>query len=374
MSAPPALSRQALNRATLQRQLLINRAPLSATDGLEILVGMQAQTPDAPYVGLWTRLEGFRPDQLSRLVAGRRAVRVPLLRATIHLVTARDCLAMRPVLAGVLHRALYSSSPFGRHLHGVDVDALLARGRALLEARPRTRAELAPLLGRHWPDHDPVSLAHAVTYLLPVVQVPPRGLWGQRGAPAWSTVEHWLGAQLAPDHRPEQLVLRYLAAYGPAGVADVQTWCGLRRLRAVLEGMRPVLVTFTDERGTELFDLPNAPRPDLNTPVPPRFLPEYDNVLLSLSDRDRILPGDHRPSRSGGYGGYGGSAGSLLLDGFLRAIWRITRARNGATLVVEPFTALTRREREDIGEEGARLLGFVAPDTRDYDVRFTSPD
>ena len=286
MSAPgEVLSQRALNRALLERQLLLQRVVKPAAETIEQLVGLQAQVPKVPYVALWTRLEGFHQQELADLLASRQAVRVPLMRATIHLVTARDCLALRPVMQSVLRRCFNSQSPFGHRLAGVDLEAVLAAGKALIEEQPRSRAVLGPLLAAQWPDRDPEALAMAISYLLPVVQVTPRGLWGQSGAASWTTIEHWLGESLETELPAEAAVYRYLAAFGPATVGDIRVWSGLTGLREIVERLRPRLKTFRDEKGRELFDLPQAPRPDPETPAPPRFLPEYDNVVLSHDDR-----------------------------------------------------------------------------------------
>ncbi|HEU4536341.1 MAG TPA: winged helix DNA-binding domain-containing protein, partial [Polyangiaceae bacterium] len=281
------LGLRALNRALLERQMLLRRERRSASAAIEHLIGMQAQIPAAPYVGLWTRLEGFRPEQLSELIAGRRAVRIALQRSTIHLVTADDCVALRPVLQAVQARNLYTASPYGRQLEGVAIDELVAAGRALVEEKPRTHAELGRLLQQRWPRHEAIALAYGVRNLAPLVQVPPRGLWGKAGQALCTTAESWLGRPLASHAEPDGLMLRYLAAFGPASARDAQAWSGLTKLGDAFERLRPRLRTFADEQGRELFDLPDAPLPDPDTPAPPRFLPDYDNVALGHADRTR---------------------------------------------------------------------------------------
>jgi hypothetical protein len=326
---------------------------------IEHLVGMQAQNHLDPYYGLWARLDQFQPPELSGLIGRHEALRVPLLRSTIHLVTARDCLAIRPILGSVLART-FASTSFAKDIEGVDRDTLLTQARALLEERPRTRAELGPLLAQHWPDRVPGSLAQAATYLMPVVQVTPRGLWGKKGPAAWTTIESWLGVPLPTESSPDDLVLRYLGAFGPAAQKDIRVWSGLAGLAEVVKRLRPRLLTFQDENGIELFDLPDAPRPDAETPAPPRFLPEYDNLLLSHSDRSRFFDGDLVPK---------GWVGNLLVDGLFVGGWKIRRTKNGTVLDLELGRKLRRTDLEEVTAEGLRLLEFTGPTVSEHDVR-----
>lgn len=364
------LSRQALNRALLERQLLLERRQMSIEDALEHLVGMQAQAPLAPYVGLWSRLDPFDPDALSERVLDRRAVRAAaMLRGTIHLLTARDAVALRPVLQEVLERA-WRSSPFFRNLQGLDLTELLSAGREALEERPLSVAEMARRLVERWPDRDPSSLSYTVRYLVPLVQVPPRGVWGATGPATLTTLETWVGRRLEAATEPDAFVLRYLAAFGPATVADIATWSWLTGVRDVVERLRPDLRTFRDEQGRELVDVPDAPLPDPATPAPTRFLPEYDNALLSHADRTRIVPAGRKVPLPPGSGGV---MGTMLIDGYLCGTWRIIRDRPGVTLTVEPDRALTASERESVETEGDALLRFSAPDTSDRLVRVVTP-
>ncbi|MCW2877169.1 MAG: hypothetical protein JWQ95_1269 [Sphaerisporangium sp.] len=362
--AAPVLGRRALNRATLERQLLLGRSAMPVTEAVEHLVGMQAQTPHTWYVGLWSRLAGFRPEHAGDLLTGRRLVRIAMMRSTIHLVSAADCLELRPVVQPVMERGLNGN--FGRNLLGVDREELVAAGRALVEERPLTFGALGTLLAERWPGRHPGSLAQAMRAWAPLVQVPPRGVWGRSGPIAHTSAESWLGAGITREPSPSRMVVRYLAAFGPATVKDIQTWSGLTRLREVVDQLRPELVTFRDDEGRELFDLPDAPRPDPATPAPPRFLYDFDNLLLSHADRSRVVTGDYHRQ---GYDPYGPIPQLVLVDGFTRGDWKIDRQRDAATLTIRPYTRLPAPEAEALAEEGARLLRFAAAGAGTHEVR-----
>ncbi|MGN6167697.1 MAG: winged helix DNA-binding domain-containing protein [Solirubrobacteraceae bacterium] len=357
------LSHRALNRALLARQMLLGRRRVPVVQALEVLVGMQAQEPLAPYVGLWSRLEGFEPHELSELIANGDAVRGSLFRATLHLVTARDWASLRPLLAPVLARS-FASSPFRRALTEVDLAEVLALGRKLLAERPRTRAELGPLLAEEF-RADPVSMAYAVSYLEPLVQVPPRGLWRRGGQARWTTDEAWLVRRPDPRLSLQDLILRYLGAFGPATIQDIQAWSGLTQLRGVIEGLRERLGRFEDEQGRELFDRPQGPLPDPGIPVPVRFLPPFDNAILAHADRTRIIGPEHRDRVSSDR-----LMRTFLVDGFVAGSWRL----DGAALQVKPFRTLSATDRGAVQEEGRRLLTFVAPEAPAPEVQLAAPD
>ncbi|WP_330308257.1 MULTISPECIES: winged helix DNA-binding domain-containing protein [unclassified Streptomyces] len=352
------LGTRALNRATLDRQLLLRRSPLSAKAAVGHLLGLQAQNVKPPYYALAARLDGFTPEALSRLMADREAVRIVTMRSTIHTHTADDALVLRPLVQAARDREL---GTFRKGLTGVDLDRLAAISRELVEAEPRTMKQLRETLLAEWPDADPFALSVAARCRLPLVQVTPRGLWGRSGQVELTTAEHWLGRPAEPAPTPDATVLRYLAAFGPASVKDMQTWAGLTRLREAFERLRPELVTFRDENGVELFDLPDAPRPDADTPAPPRFLPEFDNLLLSHADRSRVVPAGLKGRSWQGNQAYR----TLLVDGFLAGVWKLDEG----ALVIEPFGTLTKAQRNEVTEEGERMLKVMRQGEA-YDIRF----
>jgi hypothetical protein len=372
----PVLSRRALNRALLARQFLLERVDLSIESAVAQLVALQAQEPWDPYYQLWSRLRGFDPFELARLLEERRVVRATsMLRTTIHLMTADDWLALRPVLQVVSDRGFATGSPFGRQLAGMAIKDVLEAGRDALAERPLSAAQLRTILGARWPDRDGASLAYAVRYLLPLVQTTPRAVWGKRGQPVLATARLWLGRDVGKDTDPTDLILRYLRAFGPASVMDIQAWSWLTKLTPFVEALRPKLRTFRDENGKELFDVPEGPLPDPDTPAPPRFLPTYDNVELGHKDRSRII-GDPAQDFVDGKAQWDAvfARGAILVDGFVSAGWRLEREDKGgpATVVVlpvrrRPFTATERREVE---AEARDLLQMAVPRAVRHDVRF----
>ncbi|MEE1941036.1 winged helix DNA-binding domain-containing protein [Streptomyces sp. TRM 70361] len=377
--APP-LSTRELNRATLARQLLLGREHRDRRDAAEVvehLVGLHSQLPGNPYTALWSRIEGFDPEEFSRRIERRELVRISLQRSTLHTVTARDCLALRPVLQAAQERLL--TPAFGRRLAGAEPVEVAARARELVEERPLTFHELGALLAAQWPGGDPQALATVARQLLPLVQVPPRGLWRRGGAARHTTAESWLGtgpaADSAPDasdasDAPDALVLRYLAAFGPASVKDAQTWSGLTRLTEVFRRLRPRLVVLRAEDGTELYDLPDAPRPGADAPAPARFLPDYDNLLVGHADRTRVVGAAARAAVWTG----NAARPAFLTDGFVGGTWRLEtdtrRAR--ATLLLRPLGPLPRAARAALEEEGAALLAFRVPGA-DHELTWEAP-
>jgi hypothetical protein len=346
------LTRRALNRALLHRQLLLRRWKLTPAKAIERLVALQAQATNPPYVALWTRLDGFRREQLTRLLTDRKVVRLALMRSTLHMVTADDCLALRPVLQPMLEAA-YTRSVHGRA--NLDLDEVAKVARELVEAEPLTNADLGRVLAERWPGKDVTAVVQAVRATLAIVQLPPRGLWGAGGQPTGTTAEAWLGRPFNPMS-PDELVRRYLAAFGPASVADAQQWSGLTRLREVFD--RLVLKTFTDENGVQLYDLPEAHHPHPDTPAPVRFLPEFDNTLLSHADRARILAPEHKRHV---FTNNGLIRGTVLVDGFVCATWKL----RPDALTVTPLRALP----DEVEPEARRLAAFA---DADVPIRFVA--
>ena len=357
--AAPVLSDRQLNRALLARQGLLERVDAPPLALVEQLVGLQAQVPSNPYVALWSRIEGFDPQMLSAAISDGRAVRASVIRPTVHLVTLADAQRLAPLNAPVLAGAF--RPPFGRALEqaGVDPRAVADAGLALLrEHGPLTRVQISERLAPRWPGAPADALAQAVTSLNAVHQVPPRGQWGASAQATWAPLPSAL-----PTGDVDALVPRYLAAFGPASVADMRIWSRLTGLRAAFARLRSDLRSFRDERGRELFDLPGGPLPDPATPAPPRFLPEYDNVLLAHDDRSRIV-GAAEPGRLSPTGAW---IGHLLVDGLRVGSWRAVIDADAATLEVRGV-----ERRTDVEQEGEGLLALLAPAAQRRHIRFVT--
>lgn len=353
------LTTRDLNRALLARQHLLARTGHSAVELVEHLTGLQAQDPDPPYVGLWSRITGFAVDDLTRLLHDRTVVRATLFRGTQHLVSAEDYRWIRPLMQPYLDR--WQKAAFGKATTGLDLVELRDFARKLLADGPMTRPELGKALVARWPGRDQVSLARSVQGLLAIVHPPPDGTWGRRGTTPFELAENWLQRPLVQDPAAAaRLILRYLAAFGPASVKDVQAWSGLTRLREVIDPLRGQLQSFRTEAGAELFDLPDAPRPDADTPAPVRLLAALDNVVLGHADRSRIVDDELRPHTI--------VDSTVAIDGFVRGIWKLRTDKGHTVLTVRMRDELSAADREAVGREAALLLAFAG--VGDHEVRF----
>lgn len=344
-----ALTRRALNRALLARQHLLARTPDAALPVVTRLFGLQAQAPMPPYYAMAARVDGFDPQALSELIVGRQVVRATTMRGTIHMLAAGDFGLVRPLLQPVLDRLLVVNRPVA----GLDVAAVADAGAALLDAAPMTAKDLGAALARRWPGHEPGTLAMVVSCREPLVQVPPRGLWGRSGPPAFTTARTWLGRPCPEVSDPSEVVRRYLAVYGPASVRDLQAWLGMTRLAPIVRAVRDELVVFRDEAGVELFDLPDAPRPDPGTPAPPRLLADFDTILMGHADRTRIITDEQRRRV---FTINGQIRSTFTVDGFVHGIWRLDRATG---LTFHPFAPVPAAARAALVAEAERVLAFA---------------
>lgn len=359
------LTRRALNRATLARQGLLDRQAVTPAGMASRLVAFQAQEPRPPYLGLWSRLQAFEPDALTGPLRERSLVRAMFVRATLHLLTAEDYLAFRPTVEPVLERAFASVG--GKA--GLDLARVLPAAAEVLSGGPLTFNEIRAALARRFPGANDRMLGYAVRTHLPLVMVPEGERWGFPANARFALAEPWLGRPVDAEADPAGLVRRYLAAFGPATAADVQTWSGVRGGKALLADLRAELVELTDDTGRTLYDLPDAPRPDPETPAPVRFLPEFDNLLLAYSERGRIL-GDRDRSVTGKNLRV---PGTVLVDGFVAGVWRLGIRRGTAQLQVTPFAEIDRTSTPALEREGLALARFVEPGAVRHEVVLSPP-
>lgn len=348
------LTERQLNRATLARQWMLARADIAIPEAIAFLLGLQAQTSNGPYQGLWNRLEGFHPEQLTALIESKALLRATTMRTTLHLHTDADMRAIRPVMQPVLDRTW--ATTFRKRSGGADLDTVHRRGIDLLDAGPLTSGELGKRLAADWPGAEPLALAQLLHCRETLIQVPPTRTWNNGGPPLLSRIEHWTGRPLAAPIDPGALVLRYLAAYGPASVMDMQSWSGLTRLAPAFESVRDRLIEFRGADGRVLYDLPDGLRPDPDTPAPVRFLPEYDNVWLGFADRYRIQPqlAKDRMVLVNGY------IAAYTVDGFIAGNWTVKRHKDRLVITLMPFRRLGSAESADVESEALATGHFFA--------------
>jgi DNA glycosylase AlkZ-like len=329
-----------LNRATLARQLLLRRSGLAVSRAVERLSAMQAQSAREAYIGLWSRLKRFERDALTRALERRRVVRASLFRITLHYVSATN----HPAFAALTHQRWREE--FLREGH--PVDDMVARIERLAARGTFTYADAAAVV----PELE--SRPFRVRCLTPLVHVPPSGTWGGIRV-RLTTAERWLGAAMPSQPEAAALLVKsYLGAFGPATRQDLVKFSGLRGVdvKPGLDALDEQLLRFRDEQDRELFDLRRAPRPGAETPVPVRFLPKWDALLLSHADRTRVLPPEyHREVIKAGY-----VFSSFLVDGMVAGLWKAERRR----VKLEPFAPLPRSIRREAEDEAGRLRAFLA--------------
>ena len=352
--AAPSISTRALNRATLSRQRLLERQDVSAEAMLRHLIGLQGQVHKAPYIGLWTRLRHFKAADLEDLLTGRRAVRATMMRVTLHVAMAEDFLAIRPLVESAALRGFRTNHL--KPLKGLDPEEIRRASRALLDDETLSPAQLGKRLQLRWPEISAIDLSMVARFLEPVVHVPPAGLWAATKAPELTSVKRWLGRE--PEAMAvSALALRYLAAFGPASGKDFSTWSGVVGGAAVMEGLRPQLVSFIAEDGREVFDLPNATRPDADVAAPPRLLPPYDNVILGYEDRRRMLSAE---AFRGLWLGNGLNP-AFTVDGFVKGTWKLTEGKGSARIVLSRFEPIAKTDEAGLKREAAALLRRFLP-------------
>ncbi len=363
--ADRVLKLRELNRATLARQMLLERETLPVPAAIERLVGLQAQLALPPFIGLWTRVRDFRRENLADLIESRVVIKATLMRATLHLLTAEDYLRFRAALQPVL---LGAASAIARQRgEDFDLDKVLKAARRYIGEKPRTFAEISEMVTKLMPEHDVGAMRYSVRTHLPLVQVPVNSGWSYPNKPEFTLAESWIGRSISNKDNLRDLVFRYLAAFGPASVTDMQTWSGLPKLKETFEKLKPELQTYRDEGRRELFDLPDLALLAEDITAPVRFLPEFDNLLLSHSNRTRVIADEHR---SKVYLPGLRVAATILVDGFVCGVWKIEKAKNVATLVIEPFDKLTRRDRAALIDEGDQLVRFIEAKAKSFEVRF----
>ncbi|NKE57980.1 winged helix DNA-binding domain-containing protein [Lentzea sp. PSKA42] len=350
------LSNRTLNRTLLARQMLLERTTTPIVEAVEHLGGLQAQAPAPPYLALWTRLTPFEFDALSKLIIDRSLVRMTLWRGTLHLISADDVYLMRTALQPQLNKWARTAMPPATRVE-IDLDKLARITREYVDTEPRTVAEIGAHLEEHFPEARARELSTQAQMLVPMVQVPPRGIWGVGGIPQNVAMATWLGRDLPEQAAVGELITRYLRAFGPATLADVQAWSRLTGLKAHAAGLE--LVEYRNEAGKVLLDVPDGVIVPEDTPAPARLLPSFDNVLLGHADRTRIMSEDAR-SRWGAVRN-GVFPPTFLVDGFLRGTWNVVETKDTATLTIEPYFKTTMKDMGGVVREAKAALKVIAP-------------
>ncbi len=344
------LSTRALNRALLARQLLLERSRGSLTGALERVAGLQTQYAPSAYIALWSRLDGFRRDALTKALDQRRAVQATLMRSTIHVVSARDFPLFSMAIRGP--RQEWWARVQRRQIEGVDMEDVARRVRKFLANGPRHRRELEEFVRE---EGFPRIAAASVGMWVDLVRVPPSGTWEQRRADLYGLADDWIGTSDANEAESRaHLIKRYLGGFGPASVSDISSWAGLPTtiVRAVTDRLR--LRRFRDDRGGELLDLPRAPFPDPDMPAPVRFLPTWDATLLVHARRTQILPERYRNLVFNTKTPH--SVSTFLVDGAVAGTWRY----DGGRVRLQPYEPIPRSVRRELDDEASGLAAFHA--------------
>ncbi len=358
---PSTLTNRQLNRATLARQMLLERSDMSIADAVAFLGGLQAQQSNDPYIGLWSRLRGFTHEALTALIVDKTLARATTMRGTLHLHTADDLVGFRALVQDYLMATWRSS--FRRRFNGQDEDAVHREGLKALKRGPTTIGAVGKALGETFPDADPLALAMMVQMRETLVQVPPTRIWGNGSPPLLERAETWLGKRKAKLSRID-LVRRYIAAYGPASINDMQVWCRLTKLSVEFKALEKELVVFEDVDGRLLYDFPDAPRPAADTPAPVRFLPLYDNAYLGYDNRRRMLTeSDFKRINI-----FENFKPGVLVDGVIAAGYVVSRKKDAARLEIEPYHKLSKKLVREIEAEGEHFLRFMEEDAKTYAI------
>lgn len=358
------LTTRALNRATLARQMLLERSDGGIVEAVKFLGGLQGQQTHDPYIGLWSRLKDFRQEDLTALIVERTLARATTMRGTLHLHTADDLLGFRALVQPFVSQQWKSN--FLRRFGSEDEGKVRRAGLRLLDKGPMTAGTLNKALKEKFPSAEPIALSTLVALSETLVQVPPTRIWGNNDAPLLARVENWLPPPYKRPLSREDLVRRYLAAYGPASIADMATWCRLSKLGESFKKISDELIVLEDESGRTLYDLPDAPRPDEDTPAPVRFLPLYDNAYLGYDNRRRMLS----EATAHLVNMFQQFKPAVLIDGTMNAGWSIVSKKGEAVLEIETYRKILKRELRALEAEGLAFAKFMEPGARSWAVTF----